>query len=287
MQPTKTKALLEIHLAVLFFGLAGLFGKWLTLSPLLIVFGRTSWAALTLGLALTLQRRWQRPRRAWQELLMGALLAFHWIAFFQSVQLASVAVALLTFSTFPGFVALLEPLMDGTRHRVTDLALAALVLLGVTLVIPQWTWGGQVLEGALWGVASGFSFALLALLNRQRVRQLPPLEIAALQNAAAALLLAPWAVGQVAAVLDLRSFLLLMALGVGCTALAHGLFIGSLRTLRAQLVSLIAALEPVYGILFALLLLDERPAPRTLIGGLIILAAVFLASRRPDSESAT
>ena len=72
--------------------------------------------------------------------------------------------------------------------------------------------------------------------------------------------------------------------------MAHALFITSLRYIRAQLASLIVSLEPIYGIAFALLLLGELPAPRTLLGGAIILGAVFAAmllhARRPVSKRA-
>ena len=55
------RGLLAIHLAVLLFGLSGLFGKWLSLPPLVIVLGRTFFASLTLGLALGLKGRSLRP----------------------------------------------------------------------------------------------------------------------------------------------------------------------------------------------------------------------------------
>ena len=74
--------------------------------------------------------------------------------------------------------------------------------------------------------------------------------------------------------------LLLLALGILCTALAHTLFIGSLRRVSAHTASVVAALEPVYGIALAALLLGEVPSPRTLVGALLILGAALLATRR-------
>jgi drug/metabolite transporter (DMT)-like permease len=69
-------------------------------------------------------------------------------------------------------------------------------------------------------------------------------------------------------------------LGVFCTALAHALFIRGLEGIRAQVASLLAALEPVYGIVFALVFLGEVPAWRTVAGGAVILAAVMAAGQR-------
>ena len=62
------------------------------------------------------------------------------------------------------------------------------------------------------------------------------------------------------------------------TALAHYLLIRSLAYLRAQLVSVVTALESVYAIVFAVLLLGEMPGLRTLAGGAVILGAVVVAT---------
>jgi len=69
------------------------------------------------------------------------------------------------------------------------------------------------------------------------------------------------------------------------TALAHTLFISGLKGVKAQTASLIASLEPVYGILFAALLLREIPSPRTLLGGAIILGVVAYSSLRSSRGS--
>jgi drug/metabolite transporter (DMT)-like permease len=71
---------------------------------------------------------------------------------------------------------------------------------------------------------------------------------------------------------------LLAFLGIVCTALAHYLFIRSLSFVRAQLASVVTALESVYAILLAALILGEVPGVRTLLGGAVILVAVVLAT---------
>ena len=74
--------------------------------------------------------------------------------------------------------------------------------------------------------------------------------------------------------------ILLLVLGVTCTGLAHTLFISSMQRLSAHTASVVAALEPVYGIALAALLLHEIPTWRTLAGGTLIVAAALVASRR-------
>jgi len=76
----------------------------------------------------------------------------------------------------------------------------------------------------------------------------------------------------------------LVILGVFCTALAHVLFIRSLVQVKAQLASIIASLEPVYGIIFAFVLLGEVPALRTILGGVIILGTIMLSTMKRRSN---
>ncbi len=74
-----------------------------------------------------------------------------------------------------------------------------------------------------------------------------------------------------------------MVLGVFCTAVAHALFIQAMRAVRAGVAAIASALEPVYGIALAWLLLGEVPALRTLAGGALILGAVLWATLRPEA----
>jgi drug/metabolite transporter (DMT)-like permease len=276
-----------IHLAVLLFGMAGLFGKLLSLPSVVIVFGRTIWASTALIAWLTLRRQWHPPHFRDRGLLLfsGVLLAGHWFTFFESIQVSSVAVGLVTFSSFPLFVTFLEPLFFKERLQRRDLMTAALVVLGLLLVVPAYSFANRVTLGAFWGICSGASFAALALMNRRFSRRnasiSTALSIAAVQNSVAALLLLPfvWGAGDSYKTTDL---FYLAFLGIFCTALAHALFISGLARIRAQTASVLAGLEPVYGILFAFLLLGERPALRTLLGGGIILAAVFGASQNKE-----
>ena len=75
-----------------------------------------------------------------------------------------------------------------------------------------------------------------------------------------------------------RELVLLIVLGVFCTALAHTLFIHSMRVLSAHTASVVVALEPVYGIALAFVLLGENPGWRTMIGAALIVGAALRAT---------
>jgi len=271
--------LIQIHLAVFLFGFAGLFGKFIHIHPAAITFGRTFFAGITLliGLILTRTTLSIQSRRDFLTLLLsGAVLVVHWFTFFQSIQVSSVAIGLLSFSTFPLFVTFMEPYFFGEKLKGFDVVIAVIVVIGLALVIPAFDLSNHVTQGVFWGILSGLTFAVLSLLNRMHVRRHQPLTVAFYQHTFATLFNLP-AVVLTGVSPSGQDILLLLVLGVICTALAQLLFIGSLKHIKAQLASVTAGLEPVYGIIFAFLLLNEMPALRTFIGGLMILGAVFAA----------
>ena len=190
----KRQGMLEIHIAVLLFGLAGLFGKWLALSPTLIVFGRTFFASLMLGAMLFFSKislRAKSRRDLTVLVLLGVILALHWMTFFHSIQISTVAVGLLTFSTFPLFVTFMEPYFSKEKLYLFDILTAGSVLLGLVLVVPSFDFQNNVTQGAFWGTISGFTFAVLSILNRKYVGTYPPTVIVCYQNWIAAVVLFP------------------------------------------------------------------------------------------------
>ena len=277
-----TRDFLLIHVATLLFGVAGLFGKLVHLTPVTIVFGRVFFAALFLGAALCLagRRVTLESKRDYGLLaLQGLILAVHWGTFFKAIQVSSVAVGLLTFASFPVFTTLLEPLFDRKAFRWSSLGPALWTLAGVALVVPKFQLGNSVFEGALWGLASGLTFAVLSLLNRRFARRYHGAVISFWQDAAAALILLPALVlfPEIPTPTDIG---LLILLGVIFTGISHTLFIQGMRTVSARRASIIASLEPVYGIAAALLLLGEVPTVRSLAGGAMILAAALWITLR-------
>jgi drug/metabolite transporter (DMT)-like permease len=280
MKSVPTSALIALHAAVALFGFAGLFGKWLAWPPAAIVFGRSAVAALALGAIVALQRE---PFGLGRALAFnGAVLAVHWVAFFEAIQLASVAIGLLGYATFPLFVLLLERALLGRRWSGLEALTATMVTAGLVVLVPGFDWDDRTVKGLGWGVLSGASFAWLAVRSRRFAATHASAAVALWQNAFAALFLLPflWIARDALPPPSARDIGLVLVLGVVCTALAHTLFIACLRRLSAHTASVVAALEPVYGILLALALLHEVPTPRTIAGAVLIVGAAWVATRR-------
>lgn len=280
--PETRRALIETHIAIALIGLSGVFGKTIALPPELIVLGRVVLGAVTLLLLapfLGFAIRLARPRDVLVMMGLGVLLAFHWYSFFEAIRLSTIAIALVTYATFPVFTTFFEPLVfRGEGLRARDVLLAVAALAGVVLVVPEFNLGSDMTLGVIWGVACGASFAVLSVLNRRLVARHHALTITLYQFSGAALVLLPglWAYTGGISRGDVFELVLL---GVVVTAGAHSLFIHAMRLIRARTASIIAALEPVYGVIFAMAVVQEIPAMRTVLGGVVIMAVAWLAGR--------
>jgi drug/metabolite transporter (DMT)-like permease len=279
---TNRAALLALHASVALFGFAALFGKWITLPASVIVLGRTAIAAA--ALVVVAGARSQPVGKPDAALAMnGAILALHWVSFFAAIRIANVAVGLLGYASFPVFVLLLEGRLLKRGASRIEYITALLACAGLVLLVPGFSWSDRATRGLALGLVSGFTFAWLAVRNRGLVGDQAPVRIAFWQNVFAAGCLLPIVViaDGASAWPTLGDLGLLVVLGVACTALAHSLFIASMRRISAHSASVVAALEPVYGVALAALLLHEIPSGRTIVGGALIVAAVLLASFVP------
>lgn len=276
------KAMLELHIATLLFGLAGVLAQMMTLDAAQIVAGRTALGALYAFVILRWFKR-ESLSLSFKSLLrltlLGGLLAFHWWSFFYSLKLSSVAISLLTFSSFPLFTALLAPIF--TQHKTTRLEWLTIlgISIGIIILVPfDGSAKGNIHQGIFWGLCSGLSFSLIQIFNQSLLNKSSPLQITFFQNLIACIIFIPL-ISFESSQLTLKNLSLMMIMGILCTGLAHTLLIKSLEKIKTQTASItIGALEPIYGIFLALVLLHEIPEARTLLGGTLIIVTIFVSS---------
>ena len=195
MKNPHVSALAAAHVVAVLFGLTGILGALIRFDAVAITAGRAGFAATALLVLALAQRRpllqGLGPRRAGIVLASGFLLAVHWITFFMAVKVGGVAVATLGFASFPAFIALLDVVLFRERIGRAEGTMLALVTLGLVLVTPSFDVGDQGTVGLLWGLASGLSFAGLAICNRRGSRGMDAIQVAFWQNFVVALLVLP------------------------------------------------------------------------------------------------
>jgi len=278
-------SLLQIHFSVFLFGFAGLFGKWISLDAISIVWGRVLFASIAFGLFFIIKKVAVFKLSVKTVVFLaflGGLLAFHWWTFFLAIQLSNVALGLLSFASFPVFTALLEPLFNKAPLNLKTIFLVLLSSIGIYIILPEWNWQSEYVQGVFWGICSGLSFAILTLFNQKvQVSSRLPKEnssviLAFYQDLFALVFLTPF-IGFSFFEWEWMTLGQIVLLGIVFTAFAHLFYINGLKNEKASTASLASNLEPVYGILFAYLLLGEEVGLYTIIGGIIILLAAVLS----------
>ncbi len=284
----KKQALISVNLAVFLFATAAPIAKGIQIPSIGITFGRVFFSSITLLLFCLITRQSIRLKKKSHLALLlssGMVLALHWWSFLESAQISTVAISTITFSTFPLFVTFLEPLVFHEKLHRENVLVAIVVLIGVFVTIPEFTLANQMSRGILVGMISSLAYAVLAVLNRFLSGHYQSTVVSLYEQGTAALVLAP-----VVLTMSLRptgrELGLLLFLGIATTALAHTIFINSLKHISAGLAGIIASMESVYGILIALAALGEIPSAREIIGAVIIIGAVVFAQARSQMKDA-
>lgn len=275
------KSLFSIHIAVLLFGLAGLFAKWINLPAVIIVLGRVIFSSLSLFCLLKIRKSSMRLHSKRDYILMvaaGVVLAIHWTTFMQSIQTSTVAVGTLTFSTFPLFVTFLEPVLFHEKLKASSVVSAIVMVIGVLFIVPEFQLGNTMTQGVLWGMVCSLSYAVLSLMNRLFMEKYTSSQTAFYEQVTASVVLLPALFVMRPSVTASEVFVLIL-LGVVFTAVAHTMYIEGLKHIKVQTAGIISGLESVYGIVAAFLFLGEKPGIKELVGGMIILGVVFYSTR--------
>ena len=278
----KRKGLLFLHSAILIFGGTGLFAKLISLPATDITVWRSFIAVTVLLVLLLLRRRPLALHRRQDGLIMvigGILLGLHWATYFQSMQVAGVAVGMVAMYTYPIMTVFLEPLFKGHRPHVSDMLCAAVMLFGIVLLVPEFDLANNITQGVCWGVLSAALFALRNVIQGHYLKGYSGETSILYQGILAGAVVIPFMTTNPLAV-DTENLIKLLLLGALFTALPHSFFANSLRYLKAKTVGLIGCLQPVYGTILAFLLLSEEPGLMTLIGGGIIIGTAAFETYR-------
>lgn len=280
------RSILLLNFGVLLFGGTGLFSKLITLPVIDISLLRSGIAGLVLMAWLLIRRRLkplQRQDIPWM-LVAGTVFAVHWALFFHSIQVSTVAVGVVILFTHPVMVVFLEPLFAGGKPRSKDIFAAVLVVAGIYLMVPEFSFSNETAVGVAWGLVSALLLSLRLIIQRQFLRHYPGDLCMFYLLLVMTLVLLPFASTQ-AFEKGSSQWGLILLLAVVFTAIPHTIITRSLRYLSAKTVSLVNSMQLVYATLLALLILSEVPTWQTMVGGALIVSAAANESLRTMKDN--
>ena len=249
-----------LHLVVFIFGFTAILGKLITLRAEVLVWYRLLIAVAGIGVYLLLRRQPLRltVRQLSATAATGLLIGAHWVLFFSAIKLANISITLICLSISPFIVAFIEPLAFGRRVRPYEVIFGVLAVLGLMFIFR---------------IESGYRTGMIIALCATVLSSLFVVINAILVRHHAASLISFYEL--IGALVGLSLYLLwmetpaewfrlsgadlgwLLALGLLCTAFAYIAAVEVMRILSPYTVMLTVNLEPVYGIILALLIFGD------------------------------
>lgn len=253
---------LKLHISVLLSGFTGLFAKLISLNEVLIVWYRMFLAFLIFSGMLVFMKK--KPADSFKNILiycgLGALLALHLMFFFGSIKYSNISVGVVCYSLVGFFTVFFEPFFKKTKFSFTELLYSLIAVVGIWLIF---NFDTNFRFGIVLGVISASLFALYTVLNKivetgKSARCMLFYEL--LGGTIFMSLFSPlfFIFNPVSQLLpEGIDWMWLLVLAFFCTVLLYLLYIDVLKKLSAFTVSLAGNLEPVYGILFAMIFFNE------------------------------
>ncbi|MDY0943717.1 DMT family transporter [Priestia megaterium] len=204
------------------------------------------------------------------------------------VELTTASNAAIIVASYPAITALMEFLFFKTKTSWLKGIGIGVAMIGVYQISysPETQTDDKQLVGNIILIVAGFIFALYNFTTRKVVQKYSMITISFYQTLAGAITFIPLAFIEESSwqTPDIKSFLILLYLGVFCSVIAFLLYNFGLRKLSSSSAMTLMNLVPIFGVLFSVLLLNEVLSIYQLIGGVIIILGVVLSIRETSKK---
>ncbi|OJJ23770.1 hypothetical protein BKI52_05315 [marine bacterium AO1-C] len=277
----QSRHLIELNIGLVFLSTSGVLGKLLTIPPTYAIFGRCLIAALALYIyirykKLALDFRY-KDLRFW--IVSGAFFGLHMVSYFFAIQASTVAIAFISLFTYPVITTLIEPFFFKQKFDWFNLISALMVAIGIIVMTPSFDLSNNITLGIVLGVLAATMLAIRNLMSKHFMQSstVSGSVLMYYQLVISVLVIAP-ALFFIDLSLDITNFAYVALLGIATTAIGHTIFITKIRYFKASTQSIISGIQPIYGILWAVAIINEKLPLNTIIGGLLIILTVVMES---------
>lgn len=279
------KDYLLLHFIVLIWGFTAILGLLIEIPPVEVVFFRTLIAAIGLFLLLKFRKKPLKinsAKHVWVILGTGSLIAAHWILFFLSARISNASVCLAGMATCSLWTSMIEPLSQGRKIKSFEVMLSVVAFIGIGIIFNV---EFDYLSGLLTAVLSAFIASVFTVINGRLTQQYDPYVITFYEMigaCATVLLFFPFYQAYITEHIvwlpSTMDWLYLSVLAILCTVYAYSISVELMKRLSAFSINLVVNLEPVYGIILALIIFgaSEEMSMGFYFGTFLILTSVLL-----------
>ncbi|SFZ95086.1 EamA-like transporter family protein [Flaviramulus basaltis] len=283
MQNAKLKNYLHLHLLVFIAGFTAVLGELITITAVPLVWYRMVIASILMFLYIKIAKVKLKinPKTILRLSIAGIIIALHWITFFGAIDEANISIALAMFSTGAFFASFIEPIIYKRSIIWYEIVFGVIVIIGVYVITQSEM---KYLTGILLGISSAFFSSLFAVLNGSFLKQNTATVISFYEFLSGVLFISIYILcfgdGFSADFFNISKsdFGYLFILASICTAYAFIASVYVMKIISPYSVVLTYNLEPVYGIILALILFPEKEKMSTSFyyGAVIIIGVVLL-----------
>lgn len=281
MQNDNLKSYLHLHVIVFIWGFTAILGKLISLEALDLVWYRMLFASVIMTFVVLLSK--EKVKVPFNVLIgfivSGIIIAAHWLTFYQAIKVSNVSITLACLSTGAFFASILEPIFYKRKVIWYELLFGVIVVVGLGIIFNVET---KYTTGIYLAVTSAFLSALFSVINGKYAKEYNPNIISLYELSSGVFFISIYLffAGSFTPAffsLSINDLIWLFLLSSICTAYAFSASVKVMKFLSPFTVMLTINLEPIYGIILALLIFDdtEEMTPLFYVGALIILATVI------------
>lgn len=292
MPNAKFKNYLHLHFLVFIAGFTAILGELISIKAIPLVWFRMLIAAIFMYAYIKLRNINIKisARYFIRFVIAGVIIALHWITFFGSIKVANVSIALSMFATGAFFASLLEPFIYRRKIIWYEIIFGLLVVVGVFIITKS---EFKYIDGIVLGILSAFLSSLFAIINGKFLEKHTATVISFYEFIGGVMFITVFipifgdGFSAEFFVLSMADYGYLLILASVCTAYAFIASVYIMNYISPYTVILTYNLEPIYGIILALILFpeSEKMSPQFYFGAIIIIAVVLLNGIIKNSKS--
>jgi drug/metabolite transporter (DMT)-like permease len=279
----KLKNYLHLHFLVFIAGFTAILGELITISAISLVWFRMSMAAILIMVYIKIRKIKLNVdfKSIVKFSIAGIIIALHWITFFESIKQSTISIALAMFSTGAFFASLVEPLFYKRRVIWYEILFGLVVIIGVWIITST---EFKYVNGIILGILSALFSSTFAVINGKLVERNSATLISFYEFISGvifiSIFLALFRGGFDATFFSLSTndWFYLFILASICTAYAFIAAVHVMKQISPYTVVLTFNLEPIYGIVLAIIFFPkaEKMSTEFYIGASLIISTVLL-----------
>ena len=282
MQNDKLLNYFHLHFIVFIWGFTAVLGDLITIEAVPLVWHRMLLGSLFVLIYIIYNKGVLKIslRSLIKFAFVGLIIALHWLAFFSAVKVSNVSITLAMMSTGAFFASFLEPVFFKRKIISYEVIFGLIVIIGLYIIFKV---ESEYLSGILLALLASFLGALFSIFNGMMVKSHNASVISFYELLFGLLFITIYILftdgfDDTFFKLSVSDWTYLIILASICTAYAFIASVHVMKWISPYTVMLTTNMEPIYGILLALLILGEKEymSPTFYLGAIIILITVVL-----------